>query len=150
MLHDPDADPVREEIAEQTLRSSPDARASSSPPTTVAISSATSIQRCRVEPPVRASMITSSMMSFATQSFVTGTTERDETQHDHRHRVAAMRLPHEPDETRHEPHRGDAVLERWSRRCRVAHAARDDDWVGHAQSYWPCVSGDRSSLAPCT
>ncbi len=55
---------------------SPDVRANSSPPTTVAISSATSIHRWCDSPPTRANLITSSMMSLATQRLVTGTTER--------------------------------------------------------------------------
>ncbi len=58
------------------LSISPETRARSSPPTTVPISSATSIQSCLVAPPDRARVTTSSMISFATHSVTTGTIER--------------------------------------------------------------------------
>ena len=106
VLHDADADPIREQIAEQALDESRRAREQ------LADDDRSHLERDE-HPQVASSrrareQTTSSMISFATHRFVTGTTERDEAQHDHHRRVRRLRLPHQPNQSRHQSECGDS------------------------------------------
>ena len=100
VLHEPHAHAF-EKRSPSRLSTSADARAEDSPTTTIASSSATSSQSVPRRTARRASEITSSMMSFPTQSVATGTNARDKRSTTSATVSARCGLPDEAEQRRH-------------------------------------------------